>query len=302
MVFGNMGDDVGNRRRLHAQSIDRRERALRRVPRQCAGRGRRRRHPHAAAAHRGGAQASRRERALARGADAGDVRRADAASCARSSSTTATCRTSSSRSRKGNLWMLQTRSGKRTGRRRGPHRRRHGGGRHADHREEARPAHRAARARPAPASDLRSRRRGATVIATGLPRIARAPPPARSCSTPTRPSAEGAKGAKVILVRIETTPEDIHGMHAAAGILTARGGMTSHAAVVARGMGQARASSAAARSRSTTTSRHHDGRRRTARSEGRRHHHRRLDRRGHRRVAVPHARSRSSRGDFGNAS
>jgi len=41
-----------------------------------------------------------------------------------------------------------------------------------------------------------------------------------------------------ILVRIETSPEDINGMHAAKGILTARGGMTSHAAVVARGMGK----------------------------------------------------------------
>ena len=48
--------------------------------------------------------------------------------------------------------------------------------------------------------------------------------------------AEG--GEKVILVRVETSPEDIHGMHAAQGILTARGGMTSHAAVVARGMGR----------------------------------------------------------------
>jgi len=46
-----------------------------------------------------------------------------------------------------------------------------------------------------------------------------------------------AQGHKVILVRIETSPEDIHGMHAAEGILTTRGGMTSHAAVVARGMG-----------------------------------------------------------------
>lgn len=47
-----------------------------------------------------------------------------------------------------------------------------------------------------------------------------------------------AEGKKVVLVRIETSPEDIHGMHAAQGILTARGGMTSHAAVVARGMGK----------------------------------------------------------------
>ena len=47
-----------------------------------------------------------------------------------------------------------------------------------------------------------------------------------------------AEGTPTILVRIETSPEDIHGMHAAEGILTARGGMTSHAAVVARGMGK----------------------------------------------------------------
>jgi pyruvate,orthophosphate dikinase len=46
------------------------------------------------------------------------------------------------------------------------------------------------------------------------------------------------RGDAVILVRVETSPEDIHGMHAARGILTARGGMTSHAAVVARGMGR----------------------------------------------------------------
>ncbi len=45
------------------------------------------------------------------------------------------------------------------------------------------------------------------------------------------------EGKKVVLVRIETSPEDIHGMHVSQGILTARGGMTSHAAVVARGMG-----------------------------------------------------------------
>jgi pyruvate,orthophosphate dikinase len=53
-------------------------------------------------------------------------------------------------------------------------------------------------------------------------------------------AAEDARkaGRKVILVRVETSPEDIHGMHAAEGILTTRGGMTSHAAVVARGMGK----------------------------------------------------------------
>ena len=50
--------------------------------------------------------------------------------------------------------------------------------------------------------------------------------------------AAASRGEKTILVRVETSPEDIHGMHAAQGILTARGGMTSHAAVVARGMGR----------------------------------------------------------------
>ena len=50
--------------------------------------------------------------------------------------------------------------------------------------------------------------------------------------------ARAKAGEKVILVRVETSPDDIHGMHAAEGVLTARGGMTSHAAVVARGMGK----------------------------------------------------------------
>ncbi len=75
------------------------------------------------------------------------------------------------------------------------------------------------------------------VIAKGLP----ASPGAVSGSvvfTADEAEAEAKIGKKVILVRIETSPEDIHGMHAAQGILTARGGMTSHAAVVARGMGK----------------------------------------------------------------
>jgi pyruvate, orthophosphate dikinase len=75
------------------------------------------------------------------------------------------------------------------------------------------------------------------VIATGLP----ASPGAASGEIVfSSEEAELLKsqGRKVILVRIETSPEDIHGMHAAEGILTTRGGMTSHAAVVARGMGK----------------------------------------------------------------
>ena len=51
-------------------------------------------------------------------------------------------------------------------------------------------------------------------------------------------AGHGSKKNPVILVRAETTPEDIHGMEVAAGILTSRGGMTSHAAVVTRGMGK----------------------------------------------------------------
>jgi len=76
-----------------------------------------------------------------------------------------------------------------------------------------------------------------TVIAKGLPAS-----PGAACGQvvfSANEAEEAAKiGLKVILVRVETSPEDIHGMHAAQGILTARGGMTSHAAVVARGMGK----------------------------------------------------------------
>ncbi|MBI4684041.1 MAG: pyruvate, phosphate dikinase [Nitrospirae bacterium] len=75
------------------------------------------------------------------------------------------------------------------------------------------------------------------VIAKGLPA---SPGAAVGKVIFTADEAETAaeKGEKVILVRTETSPEDIGGMHAAQGILTARGGMTSHAAVVARGMGK----------------------------------------------------------------
>jgi len=76
-----------------------------------------------------------------------------------------------------------------------------------------------------------------TIIAKGLPAS-----PGAACGIVVfdADTAEryAALGEKVILVRSETSPEDIHGMHAAQGILTARGGMTSHAAVVARGMGR----------------------------------------------------------------
>jgi pyruvate,orthophosphate dikinase len=75
------------------------------------------------------------------------------------------------------------------------------------------------------------------LFATGL---AASPGAATGEAVFTADEAEklAADGRSVILVRAETSPEDIHGMHAARGILTARGGMTSHAAVVARGMGR----------------------------------------------------------------
>ncbi|MGB7659412.1 MAG: pyruvate, phosphate dikinase, partial [Pseudolabrys sp.] len=85
-----------------------------------------------------------------------------------------------------------------------------------------------------PTIDPRAHRR---VIATGLP----ASPGAASGEivfSPDEAAQLKSDGRKVVLVRVETSPEDIHGMHAAEGILTTRGGMTSHAAVVARGMGK----------------------------------------------------------------
>jgi pyruvate,orthophosphate dikinase len=135
---------------------------------------------------------------------------------------------------KGKLWMLQTRSGKRTAK---------AALRIAcDMVDEGLITEAEAVSRIEPESldqllhptlDPNARRH---VLARGLP----ASPGAASGKIVF--SADGAEklagqGEDVILVRIETSPEDIHGMHAANGILTSRGGMTSHAAVVARGMG-----------------------------------------------------------------
>ena len=135
----------------------------------------------------------------------------------------------------GKLWMLQTRSGKRTGK---------AALRIAVElaqekligKEEA-----VLRVDPAaldqllhPTLDPNAERK---IIATGLPAS-----PGAACGEIVFNSEDAetlkSQDHKVILVRIETSPEDIHGMHAAEGILTTRGGMTSHAAVVARGMGK----------------------------------------------------------------
>lgn len=136
---------------------------------------------------------------------------------------------------RGKLWMLQTRNGKRTAK--------------AALKIAVDLAHEGlitkdeaiARIDPAsldqllhPTIDPKAERK---VMATGLPA---SPGAASGEIVLDSDEAEAAKaaGKKVILVRVETSPEDIHGMHAAEGILTARGGMTSHAAVVARGMGK----------------------------------------------------------------
>ena len=136
---------------------------------------------------------------------------------------------------RGRLWMLQTRSGKRTAR--------------AalkiavDMASEGLITEAEAVARIDPASldqllhptiDPKTTR---DVIAVGLPA---SPGAATGEIVFTSDEAEEmrAQNRKAILVRVETSPEDIHGMHASEGILTTRGGMTSHAAVVARGMGK----------------------------------------------------------------
>ncbi|WP_187970074.1 pyruvate, phosphate dikinase [Aquibium microcysteis] len=136
---------------------------------------------------------------------------------------------------RGKLWMLQTRAGKRTARaalRIAVEM----AGEGLITREEA-----VARIDPAsldqllhPTIDPRAAR---DVVAIGLPASPGAATGEIVFSSDDAEEARAA-GRKVILVRVETSPEDIHGMHAAEGILTTRGGMTSHAAVVARGMGK----------------------------------------------------------------
>ena len=136
---------------------------------------------------------------------------------------------------RGKLWMLQTRSGKRTAKaalRIAVEMAAEG----LISKEEA-----IGRIDPAsldqllhPTIDPKAQRE---VIAVGLPA---SPGAATGEIVFSSDEAEELKsaGRKVILVRVETSPEDIHGMHASEGILTTRGGMTSHAAVVARGMGK----------------------------------------------------------------
>ena len=136
---------------------------------------------------------------------------------------------------RGKLWMLQTRSGKRTAKAALKMAVDMVGEGLIDTREAVR------RVDPMaldqllhPTLDPQAER---NVLTTGLPA---SPGAAAGKIVLDADTAEqwAGRGEKVILVRVETSPEDIHGMHAAQGILTARGGMTSHAAVVARGMGR----------------------------------------------------------------
>ncbi len=224
------GRRLRHRRGLHARPGHRRERLLRRVPDQRPGRGRGRRHPHAAADRQAQGRQSR-------------ASTTSSTRSARSSrSTTATCRTSSSPSSRASSHAADPRRQAHRLRRR-PDRRRHGR-READRRGK-RPCARSsptsstsccARSSTRPRKQRPSRQDGCWPRASTP---APAPPPAASVFNAEDAEAAGASsGEKVILVRIETTPEDIRGMDAAEGILTARGGMTSHAALVARQMGK----------------------------------------------------------------
>ncbi len=234
MVFGNMGDTSATGRRLHAQPGDRREGALRRVPRQRAGRRRGRRHPHAAGDHRGRAQDFGIEASVARDGDAGGFRRARQD---RRAARGALPRHAGPRVHGRAREVLDPADARRQAHRQGgaQGRRRHGGG-GPDH---ARGGGRPRRAGSAdqllhPTLDPKAER---TLIARGLPA---SPGAATGEIVFTAEEAERLKteGRELILVRTETSPEDINGMVAAIGVLTARGGMTSHAAVVARGMGK----------------------------------------------------------------
>jgi len=135
---------------------------------------------------------------------------------------------------KGKLWMLQTRNGKRTAQAALKIAVEMAESGLIDRREAV------SRVEPAqldqllhPMIDPKAKKE---VLGKGLPA---SPGAASGQIVFTADDAEAwtKEGKKVILTRIETSPEDIHGMHAAQGILTTRGGMTSHAAVVARGMG-----------------------------------------------------------------
>jgi pyruvate,orthophosphate dikinase len=274
MVFGNMGETSATGVAFTRNPSTGEKKALRRIPHQRPGRGRGRRHPHAAGDHR----AARKEA----GSDKPSMEAALPQAFAELKRIHAALEKHYRDMQdleftveQGKLWMLQTRSGKRTAK---------AALRIAVElaqeklisKEEA-----VTRIDPGaldqllhPTIDPDAERK---VIATGLPAS-----PGAACGEIVFSSEDAetlkSQGRKVILVRVETSPEDIHGMHAAEGILTTRGGMTSHAAVVARGMGKPCVSGAGALARRLSRP-DHDRRRHDA-EEGRYADHRRLDRAG----------------------
>ena len=265
MVFGNLGMDSGTGVAFTRDPATGQQRRLRRLPAERAGRGRRRRHPQHPAARRPRAASTRRP----------------------TTSCMAIMETLESHYRdlcdieftieRGKLWMLQTRVGKRT----------------------AGAAFRIATQLVDEGlidlDEALQRVTGAQLAQLMFPRFdddadADAARP-RHDASPGRRRRQGrlrlghrrqvvaARGEKVILVRRETNPDDLDGMIAAEGILTSRGGKTSHAAVVARGMGKTCVCGAEELEVDTKRRTLHRARRRGRRG-GRRHLDRRLHRRG----------------------
>ena len=211
MVYRQHRRQLRLRRRVHAQPGQRREGVLRRIPHQRPGRRRRRRRAHA-----------RTRRAAARGR------------CPKPTPNSTNVRETLEKHFKdvqdfeftiqdGKLFMLQTRNGKRTGRRRAA------SSPWTWCKEKLidwKTAIRATRPISSTSCSPRSSTAKAEKAARSSPRACPpvpAPPPARSISTPTAPTPRPRKGEKVLLVRNETSPEDLRGMIAAEGILTAQG-------------------------------------------------------------------------------
>ena len=224
MVFGNRGESSGTGVCFTPRPLDRRARALRRVPA---------RTPRARTSSPASARPSRSRACSELLPEAYDEL---VATVERLEQHYRDMQDIEFTVEQGTLYMLQTRTGKRTAQaalrivrdlvaegvitpRRG------------------RAAHRSGAARaPAAPAPRRLAPRSSRSRAASTPRRAR--PSAPPSSTPTPPRARGAAGEAVVLVRWETTPDDIHGLIQAQGVVTAHGGMTSHAAVVARGMGK----------------------------------------------------------------
>ena len=220
------GRRLGHGRRLHPRPEHRREGPLRRVPDQRPGRGRRGRHPDAAADQPDGRRHARGLRRVPadRPAPRAPLPRRPgprvhdrARPAVHAPDALGQADRGRGRARSPPTWSTRASSAERRGA----------------------GADRAGACRPAAARPVRPG--GPGEAPRGSPRASTrrlAPRSAGPCSMPTSPSSGSSSGEKVVLVRIETSPDDFHGMAVAQGILTARGGATSHAAVVARQIGK----------------------------------------------------------------